>query len=176
VWGKKVEKDVKVHGEAAIADDALKRRRQEQLRELEKAKRARVEREAEREAWEKEKEMLEREREQMAYYENEKREEQFQLKQSSLRARIRVGEGRAKPIDLVADTLALLDPDMDGQTASNIKPEVGSHRRNVPASKHWSDASCVQPCFTQSSLGPHRRTAPVRVAGPKRPLRSAQRA
>ena len=126
VWAKKDERDRKLHGEAAASADAIKRRRADQLRELEKAKRARVEREQEREVWEAEKLLLEREREQMAFVDNEKREEEFQLRQTRLRAHIRAGEGRGKPIDLLSESLSLLHDDVDPELARTIKPEVSS--------------------------------------------------
>ena len=132
VWKRKEEKvgrgGADAHGGGSSSDsrvsaEQLKRRREEQLRELEKVKRAREEREAEKLAWEQEKEMLEREREQMAYVDNEKREEEFMLKQTRMRAHIRVGEGRAKPIDLLSESLTLLLPDLDVQAALDIRPE-----------------------------------------------------
>ena len=118
VWGKKTDRERKLNPESASASaDSIKRRRHEQLQELEKVKQARIDREAERAAWEDEKEMLEREREQMAFVDNEKREEEFQLKQSQVRAHIRVGEGRAKPIDVLSESLTLLQPDVDPSAA-----------------------------------------------------------
>jgi hypothetical protein len=124
VWGKKIDRERKVHGDHVASADVQKRRHSDQLRELEKAKRLRVEREAQREAWEAEKVLLDREREQMAYADNARREEEFQLRQSQIRARIRADEGRAKPIDLIANTLTLLERDLDSQTAAAVKPEV----------------------------------------------------
>ena len=98
VWGKKTERDRRLDGNAEAASaDSLKRRRAEQLRELEKVKKAREDRERERAAWDDEKELLEREREQMAYADNEKREEAFQLAQNDLRAHIRVGGNHTEP-------------------------------------------------------------------------------
>ena len=116
VWGKNDKS-----GSVASAD-AMRRRRAEQLEELEKVKKAREQREIDREAWEEEKRLLEREREQMAFVENEKREEQFQLKQSHLRAHIRVNEGRAKPIDVLSEGLMLLHPEdlPEGEDESSL--------------------------------------------------------
>ena len=124
-WKRKDERDQregKASAEHASAD-SLKRRREEQLQELDKVKRAREEREAEKAAWEEEKAMLEREREQMAFHDNEKREEEFMLAQARKRAHIRVGEGRARPIDLVSESLALLQPDLDLEAALDIRAE-----------------------------------------------------
>ena len=99
----------------------MKRRRAEQLQELEKVKRARLDREREREEWEEEKRLLEREREQMAFVDNEKREEEFQLKQSHLRAHIRVGEGRARPIDMLSESLTLLHDELEPDAARGVR-------------------------------------------------------
>jgi hypothetical protein len=111
VWGKKLEKD-RTNGVADSGSrEAQKRRRAELAVELQKVKRARELREAEKEAWEEERRMLEREREQMAYVDNEQREDRFQLEQSKLRAHIRVREGRARPIDVLSESLALLADD-----------------------------------------------------------------
>ena len=73
VWGKKNERDRKVHGDEAASTDNLKKRRAEQLKELDKVKRAREERERERAEWEEEKLLLEREREQMAFADSARR-------------------------------------------------------------------------------------------------------
>jgi hypothetical protein len=120
VWGKKEDRDKKMHGEPVVEHDSHKRRRAEQLKELEKVKKSREDREREREEWEAEKLLLEREREQMAFVENEKREEEFQLKQTHLRAHIRVGEGRAKPIDVLSESLQLLIPAVDAEQAAEL--------------------------------------------------------
>ena len=117
VWGKKLEKD-RTNGVADSGSrEAQKRRRAELAVELQKVKRARELREAEKEAWEDERRMLEREREQMAYVDNEQREDRFQLEQSKLRAHIRVREGRARPIDVLSESLALLADDCPPERA-----------------------------------------------------------
>ena len=112
-WGKKAERDVARSGGKQAGETAEKKRRVELQRELEKVKRSREEREREKEAWEEEKVMLEREREQMAFTENEKREEEFQHKQTQMRTHIRVAEGRARPLDLLSESLLLLSGDAD---------------------------------------------------------------
>ena len=149
-----------MHG-ASSADasaEALKRRRADQMRELEKAKRARVEREQERESWEAEKVLLEREREQMAFVENEKREEEFQLRQMQLRAKVRAGEGRGRPIDLLSESLSLLDEDADPTFARSIKLEVRSRRGAA------GGARCQVAGHMALTRGGGRRLPPLRAS------------
>ena len=122
VWGKKQTRDGTTGQEARAT---AKRRRHEVAAELQKVKESREKGEREREAWEAEKRQLDKEREQMAFVENEKREAEFQLRQTELRAHIRAGEGRGKPIDLVCEGLSLLQAgDVDHELARRIKPEV----------------------------------------------------
>ncbi len=159
VWGKKVERERKLHGDAGDASaEALKRRRADQLRELEKAKQARVQREQEREAWEAERVMLEREREQMAFADNEKREEEFQLRQTHLRARIRAGEGRGKPIDLLSESLYLVHEDADPGRAHEIKPQVSADAPGPCMHLHGAPINTC--CSHQSHCG---RFVPCRI-------------
>lgn len=121
VWGKKLERD-KANGiKDSGSREAQKRRRAELAVELEKVKRAREVRETEKEAWEEERRLLEREREQMAYVDNEQREDRFQLEQTKLRAHIRVREGRARPIDILAESITLLEDDCAPERALDIE-------------------------------------------------------
>jgi hypothetical protein len=93
-----------------------KHRSQEEIRqELLKAKERRLQREQEQREEEEERDRLARERERSTYTEWEKKEEEFHLKQAKLRTDIRLKEGRAKPIDLIAKNLKLLDDEADNQ-------------------------------------------------------------
>ena len=65
-------------------------------------KKRRLEREKEREEREKEMELIQREKESEYYKEWEKQEDRFHLEQALLRSKIRIQNGRAKPIDLLA--------------------------------------------------------------------------
>ena len=120
VWGKKVDKD-RSRGVEEMTKDGKKRQRLEMQVELEKVKRAREQREVDKEAYEEERRLLDRDREQMAFADHAKREDEFQLEQSKVRAKRRVQEGRAKPIDVLADSLALLDEDFNAPDALDIK-------------------------------------------------------
>eukprot|EP00741_Cyanophora_paradoxa_P009528 tig00001501_g9228.t1 len=74
-------------------------RREELRREIDKVKKRREEREEEKMRWEEEREW-------------EKKEDEFHLKQAIIRSEIRIKEGRAKPIDIIAKNLHL-DKDFD---------------------------------------------------------------
>lgn len=77
-------------------------KQEETQRELEKLKRRKLEREREREERDREREFLQRQKESEYHKEWEKQEDSFHLKQVKLRSKIRIEEGRAKPIDLLA--------------------------------------------------------------------------
>jgi len=101
-WQKKLEKD----GTDKIDDHELQRiqrvKFEEQKRELEKVKQRRIEREREKEDRQALLEMEDRQRENDKFSKWEKDEDQFHLQQARLRSSIRILDGRAKPIDLLA--------------------------------------------------------------------------
>src|SRR6185369_4188272 len=80
--------------------------------ELEKLKRQRLERERQKAEMEKEKEFLQRVKEAEYYREWEKQEDSFHYNQVRLRSKIRIGDGRAKPIDLLAHYINEDDDDL----------------------------------------------------------------
>ena len=77
-------------------------KRNEQRLELEKVKQRRLEREREREDRAKDLELEQRQRDNEKFSKWERDEDEFHLKQARLRSKIRIIDGRAKPIDLVA--------------------------------------------------------------------------
>jgi hypothetical protein len=79
-----------------------KRKKQENLEELEKLKKRRLEREAQRQEREQEMVDMQRAKEAAQFDEWQKQEETFHLEQARLRSKIRIQDGRAKPIDLLA--------------------------------------------------------------------------
>eukprot|EP00126_Sphaerothecum_destruens_P000051 Sdes_comp10070_c0_seq1m1663 len=102
VWSKKIEK----RKQEGLSRQEIKRieilRRRENEAELEKVKRRKREREIEKELQQREIDLLARERE-MAKLENwEEKEENFHLEQARIRSKIRLEQGRAKPIDILA--------------------------------------------------------------------------
>ncbi|CAL1542037.1 unnamed protein product [Lymnaea stagnalis] len=112
VWTKKLEKEGK---KDLVAEElqAISRSKMVQNKvELEKVKKRRLEREREQEEREREREMLQREKEADYYKEWEKQEDGFHLNQAKLRSEIRIKDGRAKPIDLLAKYISAEDDEL----------------------------------------------------------------
>ncbi|CAH1169514.1 unnamed protein product [Phaedon cochleariae] len=102
VWNKKMLKE----GLTDVTHEELEARnrfkQEENKRELEKVKKRRQERELERQRREEETQGLQRSKEAAQFEEWERHEDQFHLEQARLRSHIRIQDGRAKPIDLLA--------------------------------------------------------------------------
>ncbi|KAK9502890.1 hypothetical protein O3M35_011577 [Rhynocoris fuscipes] len=102
VWSKKLAKE----GLIGVSRDELERqnrRKQEENKiELEKVKKRRQEREQERQEREEAMMRLQREKEAAQFQSWATQEDQFHLEQARLRSKIRIADGRAKPIDLLA--------------------------------------------------------------------------
>ncbi|XP_018564952.1 cactin [Anoplophora glabripennis] len=102
VWNKKLSKE----GLTGVSPEELETRnrfkQEENKKELEKVKKRRLERELERQKREEETQMLQRSKEAAQFEEWERQEDQFHLEQARLRSHIRIQDGRAKPIDLLA--------------------------------------------------------------------------
>jgi len=110
-WNKKLEKE----GIGNIKDEELeqlaKLRVMEQRQELEKVKKSRLERERERQERMDLEELEQRSRETEKFAKWQRDEDQFHLKQALLRSSIRISDGRAKPIDLLAKYISNDDDD-----------------------------------------------------------------
>lgn len=104
VWKKKHEQDgfnVKDIGSAGHRKRQIEK--QEEMRiELEKVKKRKADRELEKMARDEEMNILQREKEAAMFSSWEKQEDDFHLHQARLRSSIRIRDGRAKPIDLLA--------------------------------------------------------------------------
>lgn len=102
VWSKKLGKE----GLLGVGREELeirnRHKQEENKRELEKVKKRRQERELERQQREEEMTMLQRGKEAAQLEQWARQEDQFHLEQARLRSRIRIQDGRAKPIDLLA--------------------------------------------------------------------------
>lgn len=102
VWKKKLEKE----GLDNLTREEIEKRNRakmdENRMELEKVKKRRQERELERQERERMMELEQRQREAAQFSQFSKQEDQFQLEQARLRSQIRIQDGRAKPIDLLA--------------------------------------------------------------------------
>lgn len=111
VWHKK-------HASKDFSRDQLQKmqaqKMEENKRELEAVRKRRLEREKEKEEREKEMEMMQRDKEVEYYKSWEQQEDTFHLEQAKLRSRIRIADGRAKPIDLLSKYIADHDDQAGG--------------------------------------------------------------
>ncbi|OCU00325.1 cactin [Xenopus laevis] len=101
--GHLTEKDLKERNKHIQEDNRL---------ELQKVKQLRLEREREKTMREQELEMLQREKEAEHFKTWEEQEDNFHLQQAKLRSKIRIRDGRAKPIDLLAKYISAEDDDL----------------------------------------------------------------
>jgi hypothetical protein len=101
-WQKKLEKE----GLDKVDEHSLQKMQrvkfEEQKRELEKVKQRRLEREREREERQSMMDLEDRQRENDKFSKWQEDEDEFHLQQARLRSSIRIVDGRAKPIDLLA--------------------------------------------------------------------------
>ncbi|XP_021836691.2 splicing factor Cactin isoform X1 [Spinacia oleracea] len=106
VWRKKIERDVcdGVPMEEFTVK-AEKKRQKDRMSEIEKVKKRREERALEKAQREEEMILLQRERSRAEADDFEKKEEEFHFDQSKVRSRIRLREGRTKPIDVLTKYL-----------------------------------------------------------------------
>ncbi|CAE6033592.1 unnamed protein product [Arabidopsis arenosa] len=102
VWRKKIEKDIH-HGASLdkFSVKAERRRLRETMAEVENFKKRREETAEERARHEEDMALLARERARAEFQDSEKKEEEFNFEQSKVRSKIRLLEGRAKPIDVL---------------------------------------------------------------------------
>ncbi|CAB3374237.1 Hypothetical predicted protein [Cloeon dipterum] len=102
VWKKKLDKEGLADASREQLEVVNRSKQEENKRELEKVKKRRLERELERQQREDEMQLLQRQKEAAQFQEWERQEDQFHHEQARLRSTIRIQEGRAKPIDLLA--------------------------------------------------------------------------
>lgn len=102
VWNKKLAKEGLTGAMPEEIETRNKYKQEENKKELEKVKKRRLEREQERQNREEEIQMLQRSKEAAQFEEWERQEDKFHLEQARLRSHIRIQDGRAKPIDLLA--------------------------------------------------------------------------
>ena len=108
-WQKKLEKEGigKINDEDL--EDLAKKKIVEQREELEKVKRARLEREKEKAERDEMDELEQRTKESDKFAKWKADEDSFHMKQALLRSSIRIQDGRAKPIDLLAKYISAED-------------------------------------------------------------------
>ncbi|XP_063626357.1 splicing factor Cactin [Cydia splendana] len=172
VWTKKLAKE----GVKAVSRDELEAmNRQKQLEnkiELEKVKQRRLEREAERAAREAETAAAARAREAAQFDSWARQEDAFHLQQARLRSQIRIRDGRAKPIDLLAwyvgseqcvDALEMHEPYtyLNGLQAPDLEDlladiAVYKSLEQEQNQRYWKDVETI----VQDELAKLRRAAP----------------
>ncbi|CAF1085442.1 unnamed protein product [Brachionus calyciflorus] len=159
VWKKKHEKIGLDKVDPDKISTLKKLKQEEARRELEKLEKRKKEREREREERDREREFQQRQKESEYHKEWEKQEDSFQLKQVKLRSKIRIEEGRAKPIDLLAkyinnedDGLAIEMHEpytyLNGLTIRDLEDllvdiKVYSNLENGINSEYWHDIAIV---------------------------------
>lgn len=111
-WQKALEKKGIGHLGEKQLKERNKRIQEENRRELQKVKQLRLEREREKAMREQELEMLQREKEAEHFKTWAEQEDNFHLHQAKLRSKIRIRDGRAKPIDLLAKYISAEDDDL----------------------------------------------------------------
>lgn len=111
-WQKALEKKGIGHLSEKDLKDRNKRIQEDNRKELQKVKQLRLEREREKAMREQELEMLQREKEAEHFKTWAEQEDNFHLHQAKLRSKIRIRDGRAKPIDLLAKYISAEDDDL----------------------------------------------------------------
>ncbi|XP_060805681.1 splicing factor Cactin [Amyelois transitella] len=176
VWTKKLAKE----GVKSVSRDELEAlNRQKQLEnkiELEKVKQRRLEREAERAAREAEAAAAARAREAQQFSSWARQEDAFHLQQARLRSQIRIRDGRAKPIDLLAwyvsseecvDALEMHEPytylnGLQAQDLEDLLEDIKVYKELEKAGNqpYWEDVQTI----VLDELGKLRReAAPLRA-------------
>ncbi|XP_006027263.1 cactin [Alligator sinensis] len=112
IWSKALEKKGISHLEEKELKERNKQIQEDNRLELQKVKQLRLEREREKAMREQELEMLQREKEAEHFKTWEEQEDNFHLQQAKLRSKIRIRDGRAKPIDLLAKYISAEDDDL----------------------------------------------------------------
>ncbi|XP_028284094.1 cactin-like [Parambassis ranga] len=112
IWQKALDKKGIGHFGEKELKDRNKLIQEENRRELQKVKQLRLEREREKAMRETELEMLQREKEAEHFKTWAEQEDNFHLQQAKLRSKIRIRDGRAKPIDLLAKYISAEDDDL----------------------------------------------------------------
>ncbi|XP_064424401.1 splicing factor Cactin isoform X2 [Latimeria chalumnae] len=113
IWSKALDKKGISHLSEKELKERNKRIQEENRLELQKVKQLRLEREREKAMREQELEMLQREKEAEHFKTWEEQEDNFHLHQAKLRSKIRIRDGRAKPIDLLAKYISAEDDDLE---------------------------------------------------------------
>lgn len=125
VWKKKVEKDGHFAEERKVSKSEKAERDRHFYDEIEKVRRRRSEREAEQEEQERLRAEEARLREAEQYADWHQKEETFHLEQARVRSKIRLVEGREKPIDILAKNILLLAKEGEAEESGSKVNEGG---------------------------------------------------
>ncbi|XP_055604371.1 splicing factor Cactin [Uranotaenia lowii] len=106
MWNKKLEKQGLKNLSRKELELLNRKKQQENVIELEKLKKRRMEREHQRQQREDDMYLMQRSKEVAQFEEWQRQEEKFHLEQAKLRSKIRIQDGRAKPIDLLAQYIS----------------------------------------------------------------------
>ncbi|KXJ71445.1 hypothetical protein RP20_CCG020541 [Aedes albopictus] len=106
VWQKKLEKQGLKNLSRKELEALNRKKQQENVIELEKLKKRRLEREHQQQQREDDMYLMQRSKEVAQFEEWQRQEETFHLEQAKLRSKIRIQDGRAKPIDLLAQYIS----------------------------------------------------------------------
>ena len=132
VWKKKAERDGGSIKSEKVSSRVKREREDHFYGEIQKVRKRRSEREAELEEQERLREEDARLREAEQYADWHKKEEEFHLKQARVRSKIRLVEGREKPIDILAKNIILLTQDEDDESGVKVSDlfEKQKEKRN----------------------------------------------
>lgn len=106
VWQKKLEKQGLKNLSRKELEALNRKKQQENVIELDKLKKRRLEREHQQQQREDDMYLMQRSKEVAQFEEWQRQEETFHLEQAKLRSKIRIQDGRAKPIDLLAQYIS----------------------------------------------------------------------
>lgn len=121
VWKKKYEKMGMKRIDEQEIDAVNKEKMIKNRQELEKVKKRRLEREHERELRMEELSKQQRDKEAEQFKEWAKQEDYFHLKQARLRSKLRIKEGRAKPIDILAQYINVFGENQTMEQKSELE-------------------------------------------------------
>ena len=113
VWGKKLQKEGLTDLKPSEIKSRTKQKQVESRVELDKVRQRRLQYERERAEREEEVQMVQREKEAAHFRMWEEQEDVFHLKQAQLRSEIRIRDGRAKPVDLLAKYISSQSEDLN---------------------------------------------------------------
>ncbi|CAM9802749.1 unnamed protein product [Lampetra fluviatilis] len=169
IWHKALE----TKGISHLSDKDKKERnkgiQKENRIELQKVKQLRLEREREQALRDQELEMMQRDKEAEHFKQWEQQEDNFHLQQAKLRSKIRIKDGRAKPIDLLAKYVGMEEEDLavemhepytflNGLTASDLEDLLEDIRVYIELEQgknvdFWKDMTII----TEDELGKLRK-------------------